>query len=123
LPPMRAQKWGRIIVVTSVTAREPIPALAVSNVLRPGLHGLINTLSKEVASDGVTLNALMPGYALTERIVEVGFDQAKLAEQIPAGRLGKPEEIGALAAFLASDSAAYITGQAIAVDGGLLRSI
>lgn len=122
LPAMRAQKWGRIIIVTSVTAREPIPVLAVSNVMRPGLHGLINTLSKDVAADGVTLNALMPGYVLTERIVEVGFDQAKLAEQIPARRLGKPEEVGALAAFLASDAAAYY-GQAIACDGGLQRSI
>lgn len=123
LPGMREQRWGRIIVVTSVTAREPIPTLAISNVLRPGLHGLINTLSKDVAAENVTLNALMPGYALTERIVEAGFDQAKLADQIPARRLGKPEEIGALAAFLASDAAAYITGQAIACDGGLQRSI
>lgn len=123
LPGMRAQRWGRIIIVTSVTAREPIPTLAISNIMRPGLHGLINTVSKEVAADNVTLNALMPGYALTERIVEAGFDQGKLAEQIPARRLGKPEEIGALAAFLASDAAAYITGQAIACDGGLQRSI
>jgi len=123
LPGMRAQKWGRIMIVTSVTAREPIPTLAISNVMRPALHGLINTLSKEVAMDGVTLNAVMPGFALTERIVEAGFDQAKIAEQIPARRLGKPEEVAALAAFLASESAAYITGQAIACDGGLQRSI
>ncbi len=123
LPAMRAQKWGRIIIITSVTAREPISVLTISNVMRPGLHGLINTLSKDVAADGVTLNALMPGYVLTERIVEVGFDQAKLAEQIPARRLGRPEEVGALAAFLASDAAAYINGQAIACDGGLQRSI
>jgi 3-oxoacyl-[acyl-carrier protein] reductase len=123
LPAMRAQRWGRIIVVTSVTAREPISTLAVSNVMRPALHGLINTLSKDVAADGVTLNAVMPGYCLTERIVEAGFDQAQLTTQIPARRLGKPEEIGALAAFLASDAAGYITGQAIACDGGLQRSI
>lgn len=123
LPGLRAQKWGRIIVVTSVTAREPIATLALSNVMRPGLHGLINTVSKEAAADGVTLNAIMPGYARTERIAEAGFDQEKLAAQIPARRLGRPEEIGALAAFLASDSAAYITGQAIAVDGGLLNAI
>lgn len=123
LPGMRAQKWGRIIIVTSVTAREPIQTLAISNVMRPGLHGLINTVSKDVAADGVTLNAVMPGFALTERIVEAGFDQAKIADQIPARRLGKPEEIGALAAFLASDAAGYITGQAIACDGGMQRSI
>jgi 3-oxoacyl-[acyl-carrier protein] reductase len=123
LPGMRAQKWGRIMIVTSVTAREPIPTIAISNVMRPGLHGLINTLSREVAADNVTLNAVMPGFALTERIVEAGFDQAKIAEQIPAKRLGKPEEVAALAAFLASDAAGYITGQAIDCDGGLLRSI
>ncbi|MGE4063793.1 MAG: SDR family oxidoreductase [Rhodospirillaceae bacterium] len=123
LPGMRAQKWGRIIIVTSVTAREPMQTLAISNVMRPGLHGLINTVSKDVAADGVTLNAVMPGFALTERIVEAGFDQTKLADQIPARRLGKPEEVAALAAFLASDAAGYITGQAIACDGGLLRSI
>lgn len=123
LPAMRAQEWGRIIIVTSVSARETIPTIAISNVMRPGLHGLINTLSKDVAADGVTLNAIMPGFVLTERIVEAGFDQAKLVEQIPARRLGKPEEVGALAAFLASDRAAYINGQAIACDGALLRSI
>lgn len=123
LPGMRSQKWGRIIVVTSVTAREPIPTLAISNIMRPGLHGLINTLSKEVAADGITLNAVMPGYVLTERIVEAGFDQSTLAAQIPARRLGQPDEVGALAAFLASERGAYINGQAIACDGGLQRSI
>ena len=123
LPAMRAQKWGRIIIVTSVSARETIPTIAISNVMRPGLHGLINTVSKDVAADGVTLNAIMPGFVLTERIVEAGFDQAKLIEQIPARRLGKPGEVGALAAFLASEAAAYINGQAIACDGALLRSI
>lgn len=123
LPSMRAQKHGRIIIITSVTAREPIATLAISNVMRPGLHGLINTMSREVAADGVTINALMPGFILTERIVEAGFDQAKLADQIPARRLGRPQELAALAAFLASDAASYITGQAIACDGGLQRSI
>lgn len=123
LPAMRAQKWGRIIIVTSVTAREPISHLILSNVMRPGLHGLINTVSKDVAADGVTLNAVMPGFILTERIAEAGFDQAKLSEQIPARRLGRPEEFAALAAFLCSERASYISGQAIACDGGLQRSI
>ncbi len=123
LPAMRAQKWGRIVVVTSVTAREPISHLILSNVMRPGLHGLINTVSKDVAADGVTLNAVMPGFILTERITEAGFDQAKLSEQIPARRLGRPEEFAALAAFLCSEKASYINGQAIACDGGLQRSI
>jgi 3-oxoacyl-[acyl-carrier protein] reductase len=123
LPSMRERRWGRIMIVTSVSAAEPLPNLMISNALRPGLHGLINALSREVAGDGITVNALMPGYTATERLRELGVDAAKAAAQIPAGRLGRPEEFGALAAFLASEQAAYICGQAIACDGGLLQSI
>jgi len=123
LPAMRERRWGRIMIVTSVSAAEPLPNLMISNALRPGLHGLINALSREVAGDGITVNVLMPGYTATERLRELGVDEAKTAAQIPAGRLGRPEEFGALAAFLASEQAAYICGQAIACDGGLLQSI
>ncbi len=123
LPGMRARRWGRIMIVTSVSAREPLPNLLISNALRPGLHGLINALSREIAADGITVNALMPGYTLTERIREIGVDQKAVAAQIPASRLGRPEEFAALAAFLASEQAGYICGQAIACDGGFLRSI
>ena len=123
LPGMRQRRWGRIMIVTSISAKEPLPNLMVSNALRPGLHGLVNGLSREVASDGVTINAIMPGYTLTERIREVGIDEKQAAAQIPAGRMGRPEEFGALAAFLASEQAGYICGQAIACDGGFLRSI
>jgi 3-oxoacyl-[acyl-carrier protein] reductase len=123
LPGMRERRWGRIMIVTSISASEPLPSLMLSNALRPGLHGLVNALSREVAGDGITVNAIMPGYTLTERLRELGVDEKKAAAQIPAGRFGRPEEFGALAAFLASEQAAYICGQAIACDGGFLRSI
>lgn len=123
LPGMRARQWGRIIVVTSVAAREPIANLVLSSGLRAGLHGLVNALSKEVARDGITVNALMPGYTLTERLTDVGTNLGQVAQQIPAGRIGRPEEFAAAAAFISSERAGYITGQAIACDGGLLRSI
>jgi 3-oxoacyl-[acyl-carrier protein] reductase len=95
----------------------------LSNSLRAGLHGLVNSLSKEVAADQVTVNALMPGYTLTERLEELHLDEAKLVKQIPARKLGRSQDFGAVAAFLASEQAGYITGQAIACDGGLLQSI
>jgi 3-oxoacyl-[acyl-carrier protein] reductase len=123
LPGMRQRRFGRIMIVTSVSADEPLPNLMISNALRPGLHGLVNALSREVAADGITVNALMPGYTMTERIRSLGLDEKAVAAQIPAGRFGRPEEFGALAAFLASEQAGYICGQAIACDGGFLRSI
>src|SRR4051794_12354295 len=71
LPGMRARRWGRVVLVTSIAAREPVPNLLLSNSLRAGLHGFVNALSKEVAAEGVTINALMPGYTLTERLEEL----------------------------------------------------
>ena len=123
LPAMRAARWGRILLVTSIAAKEPVPNLMLSNSLRAGLHGLVNSLSREVAADQVTVNALLPGYALTERLRELKVDEARAAAAIPAGRIGSPEEFAAVAAFVASGAASYLTGQAIAVDGGLLQSI
>lgn len=123
LPGMRARRSGRVIVITSIAASEPVPNLMLSNSLRAGLHGLVNALSKEVAGDQVCVNALMPGYTLTERLEELHLDEANLAAQIPARRLGRSQDFAALAAFLASDQAGYVTGQAIACDGGLLQSI
>ena len=123
LPGMRTRRWGRIVVITSIAAREPVPRLMLSNSLRAGLHGLVNALSKEVAQDGITVNALMPGYTVTERLQELQLDLTKLAAQIPARRLGRPEDLAAVAVFLASEPAGYVSGQAIAVDGGLLQSI
>ncbi|GAB4320999.1 MAG: SDR family oxidoreductase [Candidatus Sumerlaeia bacterium] len=121
LPPMKERRWGRLLLVTSVAAREPIPGLTVSSALRAGLLALMKSLSRETAPFGVTVNALMPGYTQTERLAELGVGIEALAAQIPAGRLGRTEELGALAAFLASEQAAYITGQAIACDGGFLQ--
>jgi len=123
LPGLRTRRWGRIVVITSIAAREPVPRLMLSNSLRAGLHGLVNALSKEVAQDGITVNALMPGYTVTERLQELQLDLTKLAAQIPARRLGRPEDLAAVAVFLASEPAGYVSGQAIAVDGGLLQSI
>ncbi|MGZ3481722.1 MAG: SDR family oxidoreductase [Myxococcaceae bacterium] len=123
LPGMRERRWGRVLLITSTAAKEPIPGLTVSNGLRAGLLGLVKSMAPEVAEDGVTVNALLPGYTATERISELGIPEETLAEHIPARRLGRPEELGAMAAFLASEQAGYVTGQAIAVDGGFIRGL
>lgn len=123
LPGMRERRWGRIVLVTSTSAREPISGLTISNGLRPGLVGLAKSLSREVAADGVTVNAVLPGYTDTDRMRQLGVSAEAIAAQIPARRLGKPEELGGLCAFLASEAGAYITGQAIACDGGFLHSV
>jgi 3-oxoacyl-[acyl-carrier protein] reductase len=123
LPEMSRRRWGRIIAVTSVAAKQPQPGLLISNGLRAGLLGLVNSVSREVGPDGITINALLPGYISTDRIAELKLDEKAVCAGIPAGRFGRPEEFAALAAFLASGRASYINGQAIAVDGGLLGSI
>jgi 3-oxoacyl-[acyl-carrier protein] reductase len=123
LPAMRSQRHGRIILITSIAAKEPVANLMLSNSLRAGLHGLVNALSKEVAADNITVNALMPGYHLTERLIDLNFDEVKISKSVPAGRIGVPTDFAAFAAFLASEQANYVTGQAICVDGGALHSI
>ena len=123
LPQMRERKWGRILLITSAAAKQPIAGLTISNGLRAGLLGLANSLSKEVGRDGVTVNVLLPGHTMTERLKALGIDEAKISAEIPVGRIGKPEEFGATAAFLASENAAFITGQAIAIDGGWTQGI
>ncbi|HVP60819.1 MAG TPA: SDR family oxidoreductase [Myxococcaceae bacterium] len=123
LPGMRERRWGRILLITGMTAKEPVPGLTIANALRAGLLGLVKSLAPEVAEEGVTVNALLPGYTATERIAELGIPEETLAEHIPARRLGRPEELGAMAAFLASEQAGYVTGQAIAVDGGFIRGL
>jgi 3-oxoacyl-[acyl-carrier protein] reductase len=123
LPAMKQNKWGRILLVTSFAAKEPMPNLIISNSYRAGLLGLAKSLSNEVASFGITINALLPGYTRTARVLELGVSEEKIAVNIPAKRFGDPEEFAALASFLSSTQAAYITGQAIAVDGGYLRGL
>ena len=93
LPGMISRRWGRVLVVTSVSGVQPIPNLAISNALRPGLHGMLNDLSRDVAKHGVTVNALMPGYTATERLRDLGMDDAKVAAMVPAQRLGHPRGI------------------------------
>ncbi len=122
LPSMKAQNWGRILLVTSFAAKEPMPNLIISNSYRAGLLGMAKTLSNEVASFGITVNALLPGYTRTARVLELGIPEEKVAVNIPAKRFGNPEEFASLATYLSSEQAAYITGQAIAVDGGFMRA-
>ena len=127
LPAMRERGWGRIVNVGSSATREPIPGLALSNSHRPGLVGFLKTLSREVAGDGVTVNDVATGRFATKRLASNwgGWEEmeANAAGDVPAGRLGRPEEYGDLVAFLCSERAAYVTGTSIAIDGGLLRSV
>jgi 3-oxoacyl-[acyl-carrier protein] reductase len=132
---MRARHWGRIITSTSSGVAAPIPNLAISNALRLSLVGWSKTLAGEVARDGITANVVVPGRIATDRIRFLDEAKAKRegrtveeveaqnAASIPIGRLGKPEEYGAMVAFLASEAAAYITGTVVRVDGGMIPSI
>ena len=135
LPGMRAARWGRILNITSIAAKQPVDGLMLSNSLRAGVIAFARTLATEVATDGITVNNLLPGYTRTERVVELSEQIAareglapaavvtRMESEIPMKRLGEPREFAALAAFLASDRASYITGQSIAVDGGWIRSL
>ena len=126
LPGMRERGWGRIVNVGSTSTREPIPGLNLSNSHRMAAVGFLKTLSREVAADGVTVNTVATGRFATERLASnAGSMEAAeeaAGEQVPAGRLGQPEEYGDLVAFLCSERAAYITGTVIPIDGGMLRS-
>lgn len=122
LPGMRERGWGRVLSVSSSVAREPSPVLVLSSAHRAGLLAALKTLSRQVAGDGVTLNALLPGVIATDRARELGADSPDRLGQIPAGRLGTVEEFAAAAAFLCSAPAGYITGTTLLVDGGASRS-
>lgn len=127
LPGMRERKWGRILNCSSSAVREPIPNIALSSANRSAMLAHFKTLARHVAGDGVTVNSLLPGRIATQRIIDLSGSlqaaQQAAAEEIPAGRLGHVDEFGAAAAFLCSERAAYITGVALLVDGGLTRSI
>jgi 3-oxoacyl-[acyl-carrier protein] reductase len=126
LPHLRASGHGRIVAITSSSVREPIPNLALSNAVRPGLVGWLKTLAREVGPDGITVNAVAPGRIDTERLREVygdaGPTEADL-EAIPLRRIAAPREVGDVVAFLASDRAAYVTAAVLPVDGGLTRGL
>ncbi len=135
VPGMIAQKWGRIISVTSLVVLQPSETLLLSSTMRPGVHGFSKALSNELAPHGITVNVICPGYTRTERLEELAEATRKATGKslknifagweaaIPTGRLGRPEELGDLAAFLASERAGYITGVAINIDGGHIKSI
>ena len=135
LPGMRERHWGRILAINSIAAKQPVDNLMLSNSIRAAVTGFLRTLASEVATDGITVNTILPGYTRTERVEQLtaanarkeGVDEkeilSRLEREIPMRRLGEPREFGALAAFLCSDRASYITAQSIAVDGGWIKGL
>lgn len=135
LPRMQKNRWGRLITITSVAVKQPVNGLIMSTSVRAAVTGLARTLANEFGSYGITVNNVCPGFTRTERLEELAEFQAKAGgksrEEIfagwaagsPSGRLGEPEELAALVAFLASERAAYINGTSIAVDGGTVQSL
>lgn len=135
MPRMKEKRWGRILNVTSIAAKQPVDGLMLSNSLRAAVHGFARTLANEVAAFGITVNNLLPGYTKTDRVVSLAKHASETKgipveesyrmweEQVPMGRLGEPREIAAVAAFLLSERASYITAGSIAVDGGWIRSL
>ncbi len=121
LPKMKDKNYGRILMITSLAAKEPVAGLTTSNGFRAGLAGLSKSIVNEYAAFGITINLLLPGYTDTDRIKALNLSESKIKEMVPAGRLGYPQELADLATFLASEKGAYINGQSISVDGGVLR--
>lgn len=135
LPHMREAKWGRIVAIESSSVKQPVAGLHLSNGLRPGVAGYFKSILEDLAKDGITINTVLPGVYLTDRILN---NQKGIAERtgvsledrldllrssIPMGRFGEPHELGSMVAFLASEQAAYVTGAVVQVDGGLIRSV
>jgi 3-oxoacyl-[acyl-carrier protein] reductase len=135
LPRMQKNKWGRLLTITSMSVKQPVDGLLLSNSIRAAVTGLARTLANEYGAFGITVNNVCPGYTLTERLDELaekmagdaGVAREKIFErwssQVPMGRLARPEEFAALVTFLASERAGYINGTTIAVDGGWIKSL
>lgn len=134
LPHMQAAQWGRIINITSISVKQSVDNLILSNSIRASVHGMAKTLANQIAKDGITINNVMPGYTQTDRVNQLvainaqksGKSEAEvlanIAKPIPMGRIGQPEEFAAVVAFLASEKASYVTGVSIPVDGGLIKA-
>ena len=117
--PMQQRRWGRVVAITSISVRQPIETLILSNTARAGATAFLKTLAREVAGDGVTVNSVQPGLHATDRLKQLhGGDTAAAAKGIPAGIVGDPADFGAVITFLCSDQAKFITGAALQVDGG-----
>ncbi len=127
IPIMRKAKWGRVICLVSVAAKQPLPGLILSTTARAGVLGFAKALADEVAMDGITVNSICPGFIATERVEELTKTKPEMMKQmraqIPLGRIGNPSELAAAVTFLASEPASYITGAVLQVDGGFTRSI
>lgn len=135
LPGMKERRWGRIVNVTSISVKQPVEGLILSNAIRAGVTGFAKTVSNEVAPYNVTVNNVLPGYTRTERLIHLAeaiserddktIDEVYdgWASEIPMGRLAEPPELGAVAAFLCSEQASYVTGQSVAVDGGWIKGL
>jgi len=135
LPHMKRSRWGRILAIQSSSVKQPVDGLVLSNGIRPGIAGLFKTLAGDLAKDNITVNLVLPGRIMTDRFLEHQTDRAKrggvtLEQQmelssadIPMGRIGTPDEFAAMVVFLASARASYVTGVAVQVDGGLIRSV
>ena len=124
LPGMRERKWGRIVAITSTSVREPMGNLILSNTARAGFTAFLKTVATEVAADGVTINSLQPGLHNTARLAGLyGGDISAAAASVPTGTLGDPADFGRVAAFLCSDSAKFITGVALPIDGGAVKGL